>query len=71
VPRLGVAGKDHDDDVVASIVVMGRTQHTNDIVPRIKAEIDQMNSDGSLPAGVKVVPYYDRTSLVQVTTHTV
>ena len=33
VPRLGIAGKDRDDDVAAAIVVMGRTQHTNDIVP--------------------------------------
>jgi heavy metal efflux system protein len=71
VPRLGIAGRDQDDDVVASIVVMGRTQHTNDIVPRIKAEVASMNSDGSLPPGVKIVPFYDRTSLVQVTTHTV
>ena len=30
-----------------------------------------MNTDGSLPPGVKIVPYYDRTSLVAVTTHTV
>ena len=39
--------------------------------PEVKAEIDKMNNDGSLPPGVKVVPYYDRTSLMQVTTHTV
>jgi cobalt-zinc-cadmium resistance protein CzcA len=71
VPRLGIAGRDHDDDVVASIVVMGRTQHTNDVVPRIKAAVAAMNSDGSLPPGVKLVPYYDRTTLVKVTTHTV
>ena len=50
---------------------MGRTQHTNDIIPRSQAEVDKINSDGSLPPGVKVVPYYDRTSLVGVTTHTV
>jgi cobalt-zinc-cadmium resistance protein CzcA len=71
VPRLGIAGRDHEDDVAASIVVMGRTQHTNDIVPRIKATVAALNSDGSLPPGVKLVPYYDRTSLVAVTTHTV
>ena len=70
-PRLGIAGRDHDDDVAAAIVVMGRTQHTNDIVPRIKAEVASMNVDGTLPPGVKIVPYYDRTSLVAVTTHTV
>jgi heavy metal efflux system protein len=71
VPRLGIAGRDHEDDVAASIVVMGRTQHTNDIVPRIRATVAALNSDGSLPPGVKLVPYYDRTSLVAVTTHTV
>ena len=71
VPRLGIAGKDHDDDVALSIVVMGRTYHTNDVIPRIKAEIDKMNSDGTLPPGVKLVPYYDRAALVSVTTKTV
>ena len=71
VPRLGIAGRDHDDDVALAIVVMGRTFHTNDVVPRIKAEIDKMNSDGTLPPGVKLVPYYDRTTLVSVTTNTV
>jgi heavy metal efflux system protein len=71
VPRLGIAGRDHDDDVALSIVVMGRTYHTNDVVPRIKAEIDKMNSDGSLPPGVKLVPYYDRSGLVALTTRTV
>jgi cobalt-zinc-cadmium resistance protein CzcA len=71
VPRLGIAGRDHEDDVAASIVVMGRTQHTNDVVPRIKEAVAAMNVDGSLPPGVKLVPYYDRTSLVKITTHTV
>jgi len=71
VPRLGIAGRDHEDDIAAAIVVMGRTQHTNEIVPRIKEVVEKMNHDGSLPPGVKIVPYYDRTSLVDVTTHTV
>jgi heavy metal efflux system protein len=71
VPRLGIVGKNHDDDVASSIVVMGRTYHTNDVVPRISAMVNDMNHDGTLPPGVKVVPYYDRTSLVNVTTHTV
>ena len=71
VPRLGIVGKDHDDDVAMAIVVMGRTSHTNDVVPRIDREIDMLNHDGTLPPGVKVVPFYDRMSLVEVTTHTV
>ena len=71
VPRLGIAGRDHDDDVVAAIVVMRRTEHTNAIIPKVQAEVRKLNSDGSLPPGVKIVPFYDRSSLVGVTTHTV
>jgi len=71
VPRLGIAGRDHDGDVVAAIVVMRRTEHTNDVIPRVEAEVQRINTDGSLPPGVKIVPYYDRSSLVDVTTHTV
>ncbi len=71
VPRLGIGGRDHDDDVATAIVVMGRTQHTNDIIPRVQAEVEKLNSDGSLPPGVKIVTYYDRSSLVEITTHTV
>lgn len=71
MPRLGKAGRDDDDDVVAAIVVMNRTMHTNDVVSRVKAEVEKINHDGTLPPGVRIVPFYDRTSLVSVTTHTV
>src|SRR5260221_863991 len=71
VPRLGKAGRDHGDDVVAAIVIMNRTLHTNDVVARVRSEIEKINTDGSLPPGVKLVPFYDRTSLVGVTTSTV
>src|SRR3984893_5436416 len=71
VPRLGKAGRDKEDDVVAAILVMNRTLHTNDVIPRIKAEVEKINKDGTLPPGVKVVPFYDRTTLVNVTTNTV
>jgi heavy metal efflux system protein len=43
MPRLGIVGKDHDDDAVEAIVVMGRTFHTNDVVPRIAREVEAMN----------------------------
>jgi heavy metal efflux system protein len=71
VPRLGKAGRDKEDDVVAAIVIMNRTLHTNAVVARVRAEIDKINRDGSLPPGVRLVPFYDRTTLVAVTTSTV
>ena len=70
-PRLGILGRDRQDDVVGAIVVMRRTEKTADMIPQVKAVIDKLNHDGSLPSGVKVVPFYDRSSLVAVTTHTV
>jgi cobalt-zinc-cadmium resistance protein CzcA len=71
VPRLGVFGRDYDDDVAAAIVVMNRTQQTAKMLPKVKAEVARINSDGSLPPGVKIVPFYDRGDLIQLTTHTV
>jgi cobalt-zinc-cadmium resistance protein CzcA len=70
-PRLGILGRDEQDDVVGAIVVMRRTEKTADMIPKVKAEIERLNHDGSLPPGVKVVPYYDRSWLVGVTTQTV
>jgi heavy metal efflux system protein len=70
-PRLGILGRDNQDDVVGSIVVQRRTEKTADMIPKVEQAIQEMNRDGSLPPGVRVVPYYDRSSLVALTTHTV
>src|SRR5579862_1549881 len=71
VPRLGQAGRDGDDEAVLAIVVMNRTLQTNDVLARLKSEVERINHDGTLPPGVHIVPYYDRSTLVNVTTHTV
>ena len=71
VPRLGKCGRDKEDDIVAAIVVMNRTMHTKEVLARVKAEVEKINRDGTLPPGVRMVPFYDRGWLVSVTTHTV
>src|SRR5579862_116298 len=70
-PRLGILGRDRHDDVVGAIVVQRRTEKTADMIPKVKAAIDNLNHDGSLPPAVRVVPFYDRSSLIAITTHTV
>ena len=70
-PRLGILGRDRQDDVVGAIVVQRRTEKTSDMIPQVEAAIDKLNHDGSLPPGVRVVPFYDRSSLIAITTHTV
>ena len=71
LPRLGKAGRDAEDDVVTGIVIMNRTLQTKEVIARVEAEMQKINTDGSLPPGVQVVPYYDRSTLIGVTTHTV
>jgi cobalt-zinc-cadmium resistance protein CzcA len=71
LPRLGKAGRDAKDDVVTAIVIMNRTLQTREVVARVEAEITKINSDGTLPPGVRAEPYYDRATLVSVTTRTV
>jgi len=70
-PRLGILGRDYQNDIVGAIVVMRRTEKTADMIPKVKAEVEKLNHDGSLPPGVRIVPYYDRSKLVAITTHTV
>jgi cobalt-zinc-cadmium resistance protein CzcA len=70
-PRLGIAGRDHDPDIVEGIVLMRRGEKTLDVLGRIEAEVQRINRGGVLPAGVQIVPYYDRRELINVTTHTV
>jgi cobalt-zinc-cadmium resistance protein CzcA len=50
---------------------MQKFERTMDVVRRVAAAIERINSDGSLPAGVKIVPFYDRGDLVAVTVQTV
>jgi cobalt-zinc-cadmium resistance protein CzcA len=71
LPRLGKAGRDDEDDVVTGIVIMHRTQKTNEVLARVEAEVEKINGDGTLPPGVRAVPYYDRGTLLSVTTRTV
>src|SRR5215204_751124 len=70
-PRLGLAGRDDKTDVVTGIVLMQKLERTMDVVKRVRTAVERINSDGSLPAGVKIVPFYDRGDLVSITVETV
>ena len=70
-PRLGIAGRDNQDDILFGIVLMQKLERTMDVVTRVRAAIDRINNDGSLPPGVRIEPYYDRGDLVAITVRTV
>jgi cobalt-zinc-cadmium resistance protein CzcA len=71
MPRLGIAGQDNDDDIVQGIVLMRRGAESMPTIQRVEALIEKINTTGILPPGVKIQRIYDRSELIQLTTHTV
>lgn len=69
-PRLGQVGLDDEDDVVQGIVVMLRGQNPGEVIKHVKEKIEELN-ERILPADVQIVPFLDRTTLVDTTVHTV
>src|SRR5947209_4409891 len=70
-PRLGIAGRDDEDDIVQGIVLMRRGEQSMPTIQRVHAEIDRINSTGVLPPGVRIERIYDRKDLIDITTRTV
>src|SRR5216684_3214728 len=67
---LGRVGKNDESDIVQGIVMMRRGEQSLPTLERVRQKVDQLNH-GILPKGMQIVPYYDRTDLINVTTHTV
>src|SRR6267154_4600113 len=70
-PRLGLAGRDDTTDVVNGIVLMQKFERTMEVVTRVREAVAKLNTDGTLPKGVQIMPFYDRGDLVGITVNTV
>ena len=70
-PRLGIAGQDDDDDIVQGIVLMRRGARDAAHLNGVLAEVERINAGDVLPPGVQIERIYDRSELVDITTHTV
>jgi cobalt-zinc-cadmium resistance protein CzcA len=70
-PRLGIVGYGNDNDIVQGIVLMRHGGKTLPTLRRVEAEVRKINTTGILPPGIKLVPFYDRSHLIAVTTATV
>ncbi len=69
-PANGIFSRDDIDDGVSGIVLLRKDENTSEVLARVHRAVDELN-DTILPDGVRVVPYYDRTHLVEATLHTV
>ncbi|HEY5504418.1 MAG TPA: efflux RND transporter permease subunit, partial [Sedimentisphaerales bacterium] len=70
-PRLGIAGKDNDDDIVQGIILMRRGEKSMPTILRVQEEVERINRGNILPSGVHLERIYDRKDLIDITTQTV
>jgi heavy metal efflux system protein len=69
-PRLGEFGFQSQDDAVEGVILLRTGEKTQDVLKRVEAKTRELN-DEILPKDVKVLPFYDRSDLVELTTQTV
>ena len=59
-----------EPDAVEAIIVMRKGENPTKVIDAINAKIDKLNNS-ILPADTKIVPYYERSDLIEFATHTV
>ncbi len=69
--RQGAIIKGGYTEGVSGIVLMMRGGNAKQVVGRVKDRVDEINRQGLLPDGLQIVPYYDRTELVDSALFTV
>ncbi len=66
--RRGVADYNGLGDTVGGVIVMRQGENALAVIKRVKAKLAEI--EPSLPEGVKIVPVYDRSGLIQDSIHT-
>ena len=73
LPQTGVFATDDQplgSGAVEGIVLMRRGENPSEVLPRVRAAVDELNA-ARLPQGVRLVAIHDRSHLVDSTLHTV
>ncbi|MCF5946709.1 efflux RND transporter permease subunit, partial [Xanthomonas perforans] len=70
VERRGILGKDGNPDTIEGIALLLKDSNPSVALQGIHSAVEELNN-GVLPRDVKVVPYLDRTALIDATLHTV
>ena len=70
-PRLGKVGRDENPDIVQGIVLLQKGGNSLPALAGIRQKIHDLNTGNLLPPGMQIKTIYDRTRLIDTTTHTV
>src|SRR4029077_510683 len=66
--RRGLVELDGNGETVGGVVVMRHGENALEVIAGVKRKLEEVK--GSLPAGVEVVPTYDRSDLIHRAIHT-
>jgi cobalt-zinc-cadmium resistance protein CzcA len=69
-PRLGQFGFMDHNDAVEGVILLRKGEQAQTVLRRVEARTAELN-DSILPKDVHIRPFYDRSDLVELTTHTV
>lgn len=69
--RAGSVIKNGTTEAVGGIVMMTRGGNAKEVVSRVQKRVNEINHTGMLPDGLQIVPYYDRSELVDAALLTV
>jgi cobalt-zinc-cadmium resistance protein CzcA len=69
-PRQGIVTRDANADAVEGIVLMRRGENPSVVLAALRDRIADVNAH-VLPADIRILPFYDRTHLVDTTLRTV
>lgn len=67
VPRQGATLRDGKGETVSGMAIMLKGENGRDVIARVKARLASL----SLPPGIKIVPFYDQSEVIDGTMHTV
>jgi len=70
-PRLGVVGRNGENEVVEGIVLMRKYEKSLPVSYAVLEKLKQIEEENLLPKGMKINVFNQRTELVHVTTHNV
>ena len=69
-PRLGEFGYEKQDDAVEGVILLRTGEKAQDVLKAVEAKTKELN-DEILPKDVKILPFYDRSDLIALTTQVV
>jgi cobalt-zinc-cadmium resistance protein CzcA len=66
----GIFSKDYQEPSVQGIVTMRKGENPSEVLAHVQEAVKELN-ETQMPPGLEIVPYYDRSHLIDATLHTV